>query len=194
MRIAEVTCADESQRGAAISVIALAFVNDPLTRWAVPSAASYLAAMPAFIDAFGGNGLAHGATYLADDGMGAAMWLPPGIQPDEERMGSLMQEHVAGQTLEDLLAVFEQMGRYHPEVPHWYLPLIGVDPACQGRGLGSALMRHALERCDADGVQAYLESSNPRNVPLYERHGFEALGVIQVGGSPQVIPMSRRPR
>ena len=122
------------------------------------------------------------------------MWLPPGVAPDEERMGSLMAQYVTGQTLEDLQGVFEQMAQYHPEGPHWYLPLIGVDPTYQGSGLGAALLRHALERCDADGVIAYLESSNPRNIPLYERHGFEALGVIQVGGSPQVVPMLRHPR
>jgi ribosomal protein S18 acetylase RimI-like enzyme len=194
MGIPVVTSANESQRHAAICAIALAFAEDPMARWSLPDPADYLAAMPLFIDAFGGNGLAHGATHLVEAGKGAAMWLPPGVAPDEERMGSLMQKYVKGQTLDELEAVFEQMGRYHPEGPHWYLPLIGVDPAYQGSGLGAALLRHALERCDADGVVAYLESSNPRNIPLYERHGFEALGVIQVGGSPQVVPMLRQPR
>jgi ribosomal protein S18 acetylase RimI-like enzyme len=86
------------------------------------------------------------------------------------------------------------MGSYHPEEPHWYLPLIGVDPLHQGRGCGSALMRHALLVCDRDKTLAYLESSNSRNIPLYERHGFESLGTIQVGTSPQVFPMLRKPR
>jgi ribosomal protein S18 acetylase RimI-like enzyme len=194
MDIPAVTAADESQRHAAISAIALAFTEDPLARWALPNPADYLEGMTAFIDAFGGNGLAHGGTYIVAGGRGAAMWLPPGVAPDEERMGSLMERYVKGQTLADLQGVFEQMARYHPEGPHWFLPLIGVDPAHQGSGLGSALMRHALTRCDADRAIAYLESSNPRNIPLYERHGFEALGVIQVGGSPQVVPMLRRPR
>jgi len=121
------------------------------------------------------------------------MWLPPGVHPNDERMDALIRGHVTGQTLEDLLEVFEIMSGYHPDVPHWYLPLVGVDPAHQGRGLGAALMRRALERCDADGVPAYLESSNPRNITLYERHGFEALGVIQVGDSPEVVPMLRAP-
>ena len=74
------------------------------------------------------------------------------------------------------------------------LPLIGVDPVQQGRGQGGALLRHALERCDREGMPAYLESSNPRNVPLYERHGFESIGRIQAGSSPTVIPMLRRAR
>jgi ribosomal protein S18 acetylase RimI-like enzyme len=90
--------------------------------------------------------------------------------------------------------VFAQMETYHPSEPCWYLPLIGVDPTCQGRGYGSALLRYALEQCDRDGMPAYLESSNPRNIPLYQRHGFEIIGAIQAGTSPTVVPMLRRRR
>ena len=86
------------------------------------------------------------------------------------------------------------MGRYHTSEPHWYLPLIGVDPARQGKGYGAALMRHALAACDRDGMPAYLESTNPRNVPLYERHGFALLGTIQAGSSPPIFPMLRTAR
>ncbi len=57
----------------------------------------------------------------------------------------------------DVFAVFEQMGRHHPREPHWFLPLIGVDPMYQGQGRGSALLRHALLQCDRDRVPAYLE-------------------------------------
>jgi ribosomal protein S18 acetylase RimI-like enzyme len=69
--------------------------------------------------------------------------------------------------------------------------MIGVDPAHQGKGHGDALMRHALEQCDRDGLPAYLESTNPRNLSLYRRHGFEALGTIQASSSPSVVPMLR---
>jgi ribosomal protein S18 acetylase RimI-like enzyme len=189
-----VTPATEDQRSIAVSVITLAFATDPVTRWTLPDPATFMAVMPELADAFGGTGLAHGSSYLVNGGAGAALWLPPGVHPDAERMGALMQQYVTGQILEEMQQVFEQMGSYHPEEPHWYLPLIGVDPSHQGRGLGAALMRHALERCDADGVPAYLESSNPRNISLYQRHGFEALATIQVGGSPEVVPMLRAPR
>ena len=83
------------------------------------------------------------------------------------------------------------MAAYHPSEPHWYLPLIGVDPAHQGDGHGNALMVYALAQCDRDHKPAYLESSNPRNIPFYQRHGFEPLGAIQVGSSPTLIPMLR---
>jgi GNAT superfamily N-acetyltransferase len=86
------------------------------------------------------------------------------------------------------------MDEWHPKEPHWYLPILAVEPLAQGKGLGSALMRHALEVADDAGVPAYLESSNPRNIPLYLRHGFEVLGEIQIGAGPRVTPMFRHPR
>jgi ribosomal protein S18 acetylase RimI-like enzyme len=186
--------ATEAERKAVCDVVALAFVTDPLARWALPDATRYLAVMPAFTDAFGGPGLVHGAAYVADGLRGAALWLPPGVEPDDARMNTIMATAVAEDVLPDLAGVFEQMAGYHPHEPHWYLPMIGVDPAQQGRGYGAALMRHAVQRFDADGVAAYLESSNPRNISLYQRHGFEILGTIQVGSSPVVTPMLRRPQ
>lgn len=190
----EVHAATEREQQAVIDVITLAFSTDPMARWAYPDPAIYLAAMPAAIRAFGGNGFAHGAAHLAGGGHAAAMWLPPGVEPDHERLAAITEEHVSGPRLEEMNGVFEQMAAHHPQEPCWYLPLIGVDPALQGRGYGSALLRYALERCDRDGVPAYLESSNPRNIPLYQRHGFEILGAIQAGSSPTVVPMLRQPR
>ncbi len=86
------------------------------------------------------------------------------------------------------------MGSYHPSEPHWYLPLIGVDPTREAKGYGSALLKHALAQCDDEKQLAYLESSKPSNLPLYERHGFEILGTIQVRSSPPIWPMARRPQ
>jgi ribosomal protein S18 acetylase RimI-like enzyme len=105
-----------------------------------------------------------------------------------------MQSTMSESQLEDGAAVFEQMAKFHPQEPHWYLPLIGVDPAHQGKGYGDALMSYALDRCDRERVPAYLESSNPRNVSFYRRHGFEPVGTIQAGSSPTLVPMVRRPR
>jgi GNAT superfamily N-acetyltransferase len=75
-----------------------------------------------------------------------------------------------------LLKLLTFQEKKHPrQPPHWYLAAIGVAPAWQGRGFGGALMRPVLERCDADGVPAYLEASSPRNRALYERNGFNLL-------------------
>jgi GNAT superfamily N-acetyltransferase len=61
----------------------------------------------------------------------------------------------------------------HPETPHYYLPIVGVEPDRQGRGIGTALMRPILDRCDQTATPAYLEATTPRNRACYLRQGFE---------------------
>jgi ribosomal protein S18 acetylase RimI-like enzyme len=101
---------------------------------------------------------------------------------------------VAEERLEEVGAFFEQMDVYHPHEPHWYLPLIAADPAKTGRGLGASLMKHALAVVDEARLPAYLESSNPRNISLYERHGFTVMGEITTPSSPVMTPMYREAR
>jgi ribosomal protein S18 acetylase RimI-like enzyme len=178
----------------AIGVLVLAFAADPMTRWCWRDPQNYLATFPAFAQAFGGRAFEHGSAVIAEDFAGAALWLPPGVGPDEKALGALLERTAPGPIQADIGVILEQMGSYHPSEPHWYLPLIGVDPARQGKGHGSALMRRALAQCDRDGRAAYLESANPRNVPFYQRHGFELLGTIQAGSSPPLFPMLRKPQ
>ena len=90
--------------------------------------------------------------------------------------------------------MLDEMQSYHAVEPCWYLPLIGVDPCHQSRGLGAALMKYVLEKVDAEGLPAYLEPSNPANMALYQRHGFEVMGRIQTASSPPVQPMYRAAR
>jgi ribosomal protein S18 acetylase RimI-like enzyme len=103
-------------------------------------------------------------------------------------------EGVPAADQDEVFGFMGQMDEFHPTEPHWYLPLIGVDVIKRGRGYGSALLRHALERCDRDHLPAYLDATSPLSKPLYERYGFEELGVIQAGSSPPMWPMQRRPR
>lgn len=179
---------------AALETIVLAFAADPMARWTWPGAHQYLSAMPRMVRAFGSRAYANGTAFGADGYAGISLWLPPGVEADEEALGAVLGSTVASSLAPETEAVFEQMAKYHPTEPHWYLPLIGVDPAHQGEGLGDALMAFALERCDRDRMPAYLESSNPRNIPFYRRHGFEELGAIQTGSSPTLVPMLRPAR
>jgi ribosomal protein S18 acetylase RimI-like enzyme len=87
-----------------------------------------------------------------------------------------------------------QVASYQPIQPHWFLPLLGVDPISRGQGHGSAMLLHLVARFDRDWQLAYLDSTNSRNVPLYERHGFERLGAINAGSCSPVYPMLRRSR
>jgi ribosomal protein S18 acetylase RimI-like enzyme len=180
-----------SDQSRLLAAIALAFSVDPAARWTYPAPENYLKHFPDFVQIFGGTAFERGTAHFIGDAQAAALWLPPSAQPDEDALMAHFQRTVPQQNQGTLFAVFEQMGQYHLDEPHWYLPLIGVDPAQQGKGYGSALLKHALRRCDEDGTPAYLESSNPKNIPLYRRHGFKVLGTIQVGNSPPITPMLR---
>ena len=189
-----VTVTTPAQVEQAVAVIVLAFGTDPAARWTYPDPGRYLTHFPAVVRAFGGKAFAHGTGHHVGGFTGAALWLPPGIHPDEEALQAIFRDSLPVERQAGIFGVFEQMARFHPSEPHWYLPLIGVDPAHQRHGHGSALLQHALARCDRDHTPAYLESSNPANVPLYERHGFRVLGTIQAGSSPPIFPMLRAAR
>lgn len=187
--------ASESEADQVIATLVLAFVGDPAVRRNLyPDPRQYLEHFGPFAQAFGGKAFAAGTADLIEGNAGAALWLPPGVHADEETLVALLRETVALDLHADMFRVFEQMAAFHPSEPHWYLPLIGVDPWLHRRGHGGALLRHALERCDADHAPAYLESSNPTNIPFYESHGFELLGTIRVGEMEPMFPMLRPPR
>src|SRR6476660_5542946 len=188
------TVSPTTEEDHAIATITMAFTNDPVSRWAFRAANLFLTYFPPLAKAFGGAAFANGTADSIDDCGGVALWLPPGVASDDETMGSITAEAVPADEQEEVFGFLDKMGEYHPTEPHWYLPLIGVDVTKQGRGYGSMLLRHGLERCDRDGLPAYLEATSPLNKPLYERQGFAELGVIQAGSSPPMGPMHRRPR
>jgi GNAT superfamily N-acetyltransferase len=117
--------------------------------------------------------------------------LPLGVSATTIGLGLLL---AFGRSLKRGLVVEEMMKKAHPEEPHWYLAVIGSDPTVRGKGFGQALMSSRLDRCDAEHAPAYLESSNPDNVPYYQRFGFEITGEITPPGGPTLIPMWRPAR
>jgi ribosomal protein S18 acetylase RimI-like enzyme len=190
----EVRSATSDEMPRAVSAIVAAFLTDPPARFAWPSPHDYLQAMPLATREFAGSSFEHGTAYVTADFCGAALWLPPGVQPNGKALEKVFLDTANREHLDDLRAAFERMEQSHPQEPHWYLPQIGVEPNAQGKGLGAALMRHALARCDQEKALAYLEASKPQNVPFYQRHGFEVIGEIRMGGAPPVTPMVRRPQ
>ncbi|ATQ43391.1 GNAT family N-acetyltransferase [Caulobacter mirabilis] len=181
------------ERHPVIDTLTLAFSTDPAVRYLFPTAKTFLANFPRLATAMAGSAIAAGTAWSADDGA-AALWLAPGEKPDGDALGALVMETVAPERLAVLLELGELMEQHHPDEPHWYLSMVGVDPSRQGQGLGGALLKAGLRRADAEGLPAYLESSSPRNVPLYERHGFEVTGLIKPGDHPGLIPMYRPAR
>ncbi len=193
MTLPTISTATADDRERVFQTITLGFSADPVSRWIWPEAADYLKYMRAFAEAFGGRAFDSNSAYFANDCGAAALWLAPGTDPDGDAIERIMAESVREEIAEDVEKFLGAMDKFHPhDEPCWYLPLIAADPAFIGQGLGAALMKHALQRCDEDGVIAYLESSNPRNISLYQRHGFEVMGEIQEGSSPVMTPMIRQ--
>jgi GNAT superfamily N-acetyltransferase len=177
-------------------VLAQAFHDDPVLGWLMPDANKRHARLRRFF----GLELRHlalprGHVWTTGDFSGVAMVMPPGawrvplyttlLEGSAFGLG-LVRAARLGATMEWRHARLVKEG-------HYYFRDIGVLPAIQGRGLGSALMRPTLERCDHEGVPAYLEASSERSAVLYERLGFKLIRELRVAGSPPLLLMVRAP-
>lgn len=194
MIMPKIKAASSQDLDCCVDAIVLAFSKDPCVRWMYSDPHQYLENMPYFVRLFAGRAFTSGTAHYIDRFAGVALWLPPGVQPDEEKLVSLIKRSVAPSQHENVFAFIEQMAAYHPSEPHYHLPMIGVDSIWQGQGYGSMLLKHALVTCNYQKLPLYLESTNPKNVPLYKRHGFEVIGTIQVETSPPCFPMLRQPQ
>ena len=178
-----------------LSTACLAFGADPFMRWIMPEGQRYLDNYQELVDIYCcEKSLQESTTFITESFAGAAIWLPPGVFGDEQKISSWVSENVSEQRLETLEKVLEELDKYHPKTNRcWYLALLAVDPAFQRIGLGSIMMKHVNRLLDNTGSQGYLESSNTKNISLYQRHGYEVMGEIKVGDCPVVIPMLREP-
>lgn len=183
-------------------VLGRAFYDDPVMVWMLPEDAHRkraLARMFATMTrhhflAGGGGEVASGTGTIG----AAALWDPPGCWRQTPLQELLMMPgfvRAFGRRPTRGRQTAELMKKHHPDEPHWYLAVIGSDPTVRGGGFGQALMRSRLERVDAEHAPAYLESSNPDNVPYYQRFGFEVTGeIVLPDGGPAMTAMWRRPR
>jgi GNAT superfamily N-acetyltransferase len=179
--------------------LARAFEDDPIMGWLFgdepPRPLKYL--RPYFAHE-GKRHLKHGTVYVADGYTGAAYWDPPGHWKTSMLgmlpMASTMIGGI-GRRLGKALSTLGKMEKAHAQHPeHYYLAVLGTHPSHRGEGTGAALMAPVLERCDHEGLGAYLESSKETNIPYYRRHGFEVVGDITFPGGPTLWRMWREPQ
>jgi GNAT superfamily N-acetyltransferase len=111
-----------------------------------------------------------------DAAHGAAIVLPPGVIdfPTRRMVPTILRRlsRTGLSYLSRILPVSTELNRKRPKLPHWYVLLIGVGPAWQGRGLGRRMMQHILQRADAAAQPVYLETATRDNIRFYERLGF----------------------
>jgi ribosomal protein S18 acetylase RimI-like enzyme len=181
-------------------ILADAFAEDPVFAWLIdPNLKHRDQRMRTFFTSMARTYLRQKKPcYVAGDGSAAAMWAAPGkwaFPISEMAIEAAPQTAAFGRRLQRALRTQLQVESHHPKDPkHWYLGYLGARQANQGQGLGSGLLREVLTKANADGTPAYLESSNIRNVPLYERHGFKVSGEIRaLGKGPTIYLMWREP-
>lgn len=193
MNIPFVRQATEAELASVVNTLTVAFAADPVNRWYLPDSDRYLKYFPKIAELLAQPALESGTCFVTEHFEGAALWYPPGVGADEEALGGQFMQAAPEYLAEAVGEFMEALAHYHPhDEDCWYLPLMGVDPAHQGKGLGAALMKHATDLIDRQGALSYLESSTPQNISLYERHGFESTGQILFGEAKNIAtPMVR---
>lgn len=176
--------------------LARAFDDDPMMRWFFPDDTSREATLGRyFATIFTRQYVHHGVCERTESA--AAFWVAPEAQakavPDADTIQEL--QNILGDRAPLFRDAVETAAKHTPQEPHWYLALIGADPAAQGQGHGAALLRSGLAKADAAGLPAYLESSKPSNLPFYEHFGFTVRAEVRLpGGGPVLWGMWREPR
>ena len=136
------------------------------------------------------DSLRYGEIYTSPGVEGVACWLPPNVPLPtlfrEIRAGLLGLPLAFGwKSFRCLLEYGQWHTKLHQEFtsgPHWFLATIGVDPASQGRGVGSALLEAIVTKADEQRLPCYLETHGEKSARLYERHGFETVRLFEVPG------------
>jgi len=183
--------------GRVAASLALAFEDDPVMAFLFPDPASRVRRLNRFFrTGLRVQHLSYGICFTDAECASAALWDPPGrwrLTLAQMLRGAPGLVTALGTRIPAALRALSAVEHAHPSAPHYYLAVIGTRPDRQGTGVGSSVLRPILDRCDAEGLGAYLESSKERNLPFYRRHGFETTGEIRLPGGPIVWPMWRDP-
>lgn len=183
-------------------IAAAGFYDDPVLNWVLPDASKRLAQLVFLFEGMVRDMLPVGGTVHLVDDASAAFWRSPDYEhgrTSSDRVQDAADHDPAAQgqlspdEMERLATLGQALMAAHPHEPHWYLNVVSTVPTRQGEGLGAAVLQPVLAVCDAEGVRAYLESTNPRNMSLYRRQGFVEAGEIRLPGGPSLYAMWREP-
>ena len=192
MKIPKIVQASITDSERVKGVLKLGFASDALLRWIFPDASSFLKCFDIWMEEFSKIAFENNIVYSEENFFGSSLWHPPGVEFDNSALEPTF-EYIPSDRIEVVVKFFEEFEKYHPE-DAWYLSFIAVDPAQQRKGIGSFLLKEALQMIDERGDRAYLEASNEQNKALYERHGFVEIGRVQFEDSPPAFPMIREPK
>ena len=190
---------------AVIAALARAFYDDPLFGFFVPNLMKQMKSLIAFMNSGVKDARPFGDVWLAHtDGKvaAAAVWLPPGAYPRGARRDLMTYVRTlptfvhSGKRVVRAVALLGAVDKAHHELkgPHYYLAILGTDPGFQRTGAGSAALSPVLERCDTEGLPAYLETQKEANIAYYARHRFELVQKIEISGCPPIWTLLRQPR
>ena len=205
MRQYDVDRMQPADEPAVIAALSRAFYDDPLFGFFVPNLLKQSKALVSFMSSGVKDAIPFNEVWVAHtDGVvaAAAVWLPPGGYPRNVRREVMTYVRTlptflqCGKRIPRAMALLGAVDKAHHELhgPHYYLGILGSEPKLQRAGAGSAVLAPVLERCDTEGLPAYLETQKESNIAYYARHRFELVQKIEVDGCPPIWTLLRQPK
>ena len=188
----EINKYSQQDQQAAVDLLLLAFSSDPLQRFLMPDPSIYFKNSAIWFNNAASQSISTQSLLGLQDNSGVALWFPPNYPVQFEALEETYKD-LPAKSREDIYKYFNEFENSKPK-DVWYLEYLGVDPNNHSQGIGTQLLQKSLEEIDALHEAAYLESSNPRNMSLYERHGFDVVKKFQFGDGPPIHTMLREAR
>ena len=182
-----------------VEILVSAFYDDPTWSWAFPDPSKRVGQHRRLWRLFVEGAMRFPWVWLTQGNTATSVWIPPNetdLSDEQEAALEPLLIEMLGSRASRALKGVEMFDQAHPRgVPHFYLTLLGTSVEHRGHAYGLRLLAENLRHVDEAGLPSYLEASNPANVPLYMRYGFEVLGSFTLPeGGPEVFTMWRDPK